>query len=226
MNQMESSAKDKLKKVLPSGLFGLTKKMFFSHLQNKTKGKVKTILKEKKPIWLEIGAGDIKGRNGWISMDINPACDLVWDLRKGIPFPDKTIAKIYSSHLFEHLAFSDIESLLIESRRALVPGGLFLICVPNARLYIEAYINKDQKFWASIPKPHKPAYNNTTSIDMVNYMAYMGDEHKYMFDEENLLFILKKNGFQNVRTRPFDSTIDKKERDFESLYAQGENPPA
>jgi predicted SAM-dependent methyltransferase len=221
---MEHTAKDRLKSVLPSGLWRFSKKMYYSSLYKKTRGKVKEILKENKTVWLEIGAGDVKGKNGWTSMDINKACDLVWDLRNGIPFPDASIQKIYSSHLFEHLYYKDIESLLGECKRVLIPGGLFLICVPNARLYIEAYLNKDEKFWASIPKPHWPAYNKTTSIDYLNYMAYMDDEHKYMFDEENLLFILKKNGFEGVKTRPFDPAIDKKERDFESLYAQATKP--
>ena len=59
-------------------------------------------------------------------------------------------------------------------------------------------------------------------MDWVNYVAYMGGEHKYMFDQENLLHILKMNGFKNVRQREFDPEIDMPERRFESLYAQGE----
>jgi predicted SAM-dependent methyltransferase len=108
-----------------------------------------------------------------------------------------------------------------ECKRVLVPGGTFSICVPNARLYIEAYVrsnslNENQFF------DYKPAYNNTTRIDYVNYTAYMDGHHKYMFDEENLLYILKSNGFRNVRLRQFDSKLDLKVRDFESIYAEAE----
>jgi len=31
-----------------------------------------------------------------------------------------------------------------------------------------------------------PAWNDTTKIDYVNYTAYMDNDHRYMFDEENL----------------------------------------
>ncbi len=93
--------------------------------------------------------------------------------------------------------------------------------MPNARIFIEAYVNSDpldrDQFlgWT-------PAFNNTTSIDYVNYVAYMDGQHKYMFDEENLLHILKSKGFRNARLRPFDSDLDLKERDSVSIYAAAE----
>src|SRR4051812_43764196 len=118
---MGLSTKDKVKWLLPAGLRNGIKEMLFSFEAIKTKGRVKDILRTGNPVWLEIGSGAKKGVNGWITMDMQAACDLRWDLRKGIPFPDKTLNKIYSSHLFEHLSFNEIESLLKECRRALVP---------------------------------------------------------------------------------------------------------
>ena len=47
----------------------------------------------------------------------------------------------------------------------------------------------------------------------------MNQEHKYLFDEENLQKILLKVGFRSVKLRKFDSRIDTKKRDFESIYA-------
>jgi len=41
-----------------------------------------------------------------------------------------------------------------------------------------------------------------------------------MFDEENLVFILKSKGFRNVRLREFDPSLDMPERDIESIYAK------
>jgi hypothetical protein len=49
----------------------------------------------------------------------------------------------------------------------------------------------------------------------------MAGEHKYMFDQENLLHILTAKGFVNVSARAFDPEIDMQERDFESIYAIG-----
>lgn len=182
---------------------------------------VKRLLSKKRNIYLEAGAGDKKGRNGWTTIDINKNCDIYWDLRRGIPFPDESIAKIYSSHFLEHLSFKEGQIFLSECLRVLVKGGKFSICVPNARLYIEYYI-LGSIVELNENRIYKPAYNHTTMIDYVNYIAYMDGQHKYMFDKENLIYILKTKGFSNVRLREFDANVDLKERDFESIYAEAE----
>ena len=179
------------------------------------------LLKGKEEIFLEVGAGDKKGGNGWITIDMTKNCDIYWNLKKCIPFPDGSISKIYSSHFFEHLSLNEGQKFLDECLRVLVPGGYFSICVPNARIYIEAYLmNSDLD--TNLFFGYKPAYNNTTKIDYVNYTAYMDGQHKYMFDKENLIYILKSNGFKNVHLREFDPNVDLKERDFESIYAEAE----
>ena len=60
--------------------------------------------------------------------------------------------------------------------------------------------------------------------DALSYVAYMAGEHKYMFDQENLLHILRAKGFENAAKRDFDPAIDMAERDFESIYAIGFKP--
>ena len=67
---------------------------------------------------------------------------------------------------------------------------------------------------------HKPAYNYLSKIDYVNYMAYMAGQHRYMFDEENLLTIAKKVGFRAAALRDFDNMLDLEARDFQSLYIE------
>jgi predicted SAM-dependent methyltransferase len=185
----------------------------------KTLIKVKLFLNKDRQIKLEIGSGPKKGINGWTTLDITNKCDLKWDLREGIPFPDNSVSIIYSSHLFEHIPYNGIVSLLKECHRVLKKDGVFSICVPNAKPYILGYANKDKSFWNSIPGFYVPALSHHSPIDMINYIAYMAGEHKYMFDEENLVSIIAANGFKNARTRSFDAEFDLKERDIESIYA-------
>lgn len=175
-----------------------------------------------RPIKLDIGGGHRKGTNGWITVDTARECDLYWDLREGLPFDDGTVKAIYSSHLFEHLTFDEGQSLMKECLRALMPGGLFSIVVPNARMYIEGYLGQRE-----IPQEYygwAPAFNNTTAIDAVNYVAYMAGEHKYLFDQENLVYRLTLAGFTEVRPREMDPALDMVERDYESIYAEGRKP--
>jgi len=188
-------------------------------LQLKTKLAIRH-LKDKSIILLEIGAGNKKGTNGWTTLDTVMGADLQWDLRNGIPFPDSSIDKIYTSHTFEHIPFPSLQILIRECWRKLKPLGSLSVCVPNARFYIDAYLKgkpfRDQStLW-------QPGICETGSaIDQLNYIAYMGGEHRYMFDEENLIRILRQNGFEQAELRSFDSTIDAPERDRDSIYAVG-----
>jgi predicted SAM-dependent methyltransferase len=186
-----------------------------------SKKRIRRLLKERNELFVEVGAGDKKGENGWLTIDLTENCDIFWDLRRGLPFPDESLSKIYSSHFLEHLSYKQGQEFLDECKRVLTPGGTFSICVPNARIYIEAYVNAHSldtsRFFG-----YKQAYNNTTKIDYVNYTAYMDCEHKYMFDEQNLVFVLTSKGFRNVRLREFDPTLDLEVRQFESIYAEAE----
>jgi predicted SAM-dependent methyltransferase len=181
---------------------------------------VRQLLKSADPIRLELGSGSKKGASGWTTLDLAPGCDLYCDLAKGIPFPDQSVSGIYSSHVFEHLTYREAQTLLDECLRVLISGGKFSICVPNARLYLNAYVNNveisDPRFFE-----YRPAYNCTTRLDYVNYVAYMDGQHKYMFDEENLVCVLRQKGFNHVRLRDFDKSLDREARDHESLYAEG-----
>ena len=189
--------------------------------QIKSRLYIMNLLKNKEKIYLEIGAGNKKGENGWVTLDLSMNSDICWDLRKGIPFPDESIHKIYSSHLFEHLYFDEGQLLLNECLRVLVKDGIFSICVPNARLYIEPYLKGNELDISKFFK-WKSAYNNTSKIDYVNYIAYMDKQHKYMFDEENLVAVLEKANFRNVHLREFDPNLDKQKRDFQSIYAEAQ----
>ncbi len=180
---------------------------------------IERLLKERSEIWLEVGAGEKKGEGNWVTIDMTDVPDICSDLRNGLPFPDGSVSKIYSSHLFEHLSYKEIQIFLGECKRVLVTDGIFSICVPNARIYIEGYFKPEgldkRRFLG-----YKEAFNDTTKIDCINYIAYMDGHHKYMFDEENLPHILKAKGFRNVRLRAFDPTLDLQARDYESIYAE------
>ncbi len=180
--------------------------------------RVNAILRGAPQIFVELGAGEKKGAGGWVTVDVSKHCDLYWDLRRGLPFPDESVAGIYSSHFLEHLTFREAGTLLAECRRVLVPGGFFSVCVPNARLYIDAYLQPAADRADALLR-YTPARNGTTAIDFLNYIAYMDGHHKYMFDEENLVHILTANGFRNARLRPFDAALDRPERREESIYA-------
>ena len=174
-----------------------------------------SVLSRKKNIKLDLGTGE-RGKNGFTTVALEKG-DLCWDLRRGIPLEDKSVDYIYSSHLLEHIPFRELILFLNECKRVLKDKGVFSVCVPNFRYYVDAY--SKGKIYEN-PSYYKEAITDTSSkIDQLNYMAYMDQQHKYMFDEENLLNILINVGFRSVKLRSFDPFIDSKKRDFESIYA-------
>ena len=169
-------------------------------------------------LYLNLGSGPKKGNSNWINIDLYGA-DINWDLTRGMPFKDNTVDKIYSSHMLEHIPFKQLKKFISECHRVLKPEGELLIAVPNARFYIEHYMNK--KNFKDKKDMFHPAIVQTGSwIDQINYLAYLDGLHHYMFDEENLINTLSLVNFKSVKLRNFDINIDKEKRRRESIYAR------
>ena len=189
-------------------------------VSRKNRRVIETLLRDNKPIKLELSAGTPRGMNGWTTIDWNHKCDIRLDLSRPLPFPDNCVSMIYSSHLLEHFSYpSPMTELLAECHRILKPRGIFSIAVPNARIYLNAYFEPEKFDYRG---NCKPTFRYRSKIDYVNYIAYMEGHHSYMFDEENLLVILADAGFKNVRIRDFDPDLDVESQRHLTIYAEGE----
>lgn len=197
-------------------ILGLVKKLIFNIYQIGSKKKFRILEQQSKGIKLSLGSGPVAGVNGWITVDRH-GCDICWDLRRGIPVSSGTVDEIYTSHLLEHLDYSSIVALLLECKRVLKPEGCMSVCVPDARRYITAYIEK--KEFQPRESYYRPALVDTGSyLDQVNYIAYLGGEHQFMFDQESLVNIFIKCGFASASPRQYGHELDRLERDFQSIY--------
>lgn len=165
---------------------------------------------------LEIGAG-LSRKEGFLILDLNLAAQFPYDLRAGLPFPDASIDFLYAEHVLEHLQHREVAVLLKECDRVLRPGGVISVCVPDAAAYLEGYAHAPLR---PLQPPDSPL-NFEARINYVNYMFYMDGHHKFMFDQEGLLLALQDAGFNQVRPRSFDPSLDWSERRAESIYAEG-----
>lgn len=179
----------------------------------------RAIMRSQAPVYLEIGSGSKRGSNGWKTLDMSPDCDIYWDLSKGIPFKDNLIDKIYSSHLLEHFSPNAGRLLLNECYRCIKPGGKITVSVPNARIYINAYVQNKRLDYEYLS--HRPAVHGNAPISMVNYIAYMDGHHFTLFDEDGLLEVLEEAGFSSVSLREYDQELDPHDRRHNSIYAEG-----
>jgi predicted SAM-dependent methyltransferase len=169
---------------------------------------------------MKVELGAFERREGWITIDKDPRSDICRDLNNLLPFAEGSVDRIYSSHLLEHFPYTNMIKLLHECRRVLKSGGLFEAAVPNARIYIEAYL-KPELFKIPDTDLYLPAYHFYSKIDFINYFAYLDGHHQFLFDEENLPLIIASIGFKEVKLRPFREGLDMKARDHETIYVEG-----
>jgi SAM-dependent methyltransferase len=145
---------------------------------------------------------------------------VVHDVRKRLPFSDASMTAVYSSHLLEHLYLDEAQRLLAECRRVLVPGGVLRLVVPVLRAIVREYL---------VGAPIAGSdYADASPADRLNrrlllrppglpkrsflYRWYSANEfhtHKWMYDAESLIDLVRSSGFDDVEQRPLhDSCID------------------
>ncbi|MGH7629364.1 MAG: class I SAM-dependent methyltransferase [Gemmatimonadales bacterium] len=160
-----------------------------------------------------------------MNIDLGPKAVLRLDLREELPFPDGSVAIIYSEHFFEHLEYPrEVKHLLGESMRVLKPGGLFGMGVPDTAFALEAYVHGHEEFFRiSRERGWHPAWCRTR-MHQINYHFRQDGEHKWQYDLETLTQVLTDAGFVDVARRPFDASLDSEYRRWGTLYVDARKP--
>jgi SAM-dependent methyltransferase len=179
---------------------------------------------------------------GWVNLELKATAETYfWDCRRGLPFSDNRIIAIYCEHVFEHFyPESEAPLFMRECLRCLRPGGVLRIVVPDAGAYLHAYsqnwerlaalstIEQTQEGWRETRLNYK-GINNVyrTKIQVINEVFRQGNQHKYAYDQETLLMVMRDAGFSNVVCQNFgisldhDMAPDSEARKAESLYVEG-----
>lgn len=174
-----------------------------------------------KDLCLNIGCGPNVLR-GWVNLDIarGEEIDVVWDLRRGLPFPNESCSAVFGEHVIEHLSKEDAEQLARDCHRVLQPGGVLRLSTPDAGLYLRSYAG-DRQFL------RHPSFTRLeeTLMDRINHMMREDGQHLWAYDAESLFLLLNKAGFSSAARQEFGRSvhslmrsIDSEGRAFESLY--------
>lgn len=161
-----------------------------------------------------------------------PGVDLCWDITRGLPFPDRRFAGIFTEHCLEHVSYTEAAHVLGECRRILKPGGVVRLIVPDAELYLRAYDRGKREAGVTFPYG-QPA--DTRSADgqtplMHLYALFRDHGHKAAYDFLTLECLLKDQGFQAIRREHYMSgrqqalLLDFDWRVCESLYVEAQAP--
>jgi predicted SAM-dependent methyltransferase len=146
---------------------------------------------------------------------------ILWDLSKGIPFPDEVFDAVYHCHLLEHLDREAAPGFLAECFRVLKPGGLLRVVVPDLELLARHYLDVvdrlpgqagleehtaavEEIFDQMVRRIPKHRKNQTPFVRLLESLvigntARSGELHRWMYDRFSLGRLLEESGFRDVR---------------------------
>lgn len=173
------------------------------------------------PRRLHLGSANIY-KAGWINIDHHgPGADLIWDLRRPLPFPAGSMQAIFHEHVLEHLVLADAVSLTRECFRVLEPGGVLRIGVPDFGRYARDYSGSGS--FIDLVRPIPP----TPLLALAEVACGYG--HQSLWDDVTLMAALDEIGFE-AEVKPFGESVisdvpDSEHRKAETLYVEAVKGP-
>jgi predicted SAM-dependent methyltransferase len=220
INEGDSPALKRAKQLIPHRVRYPLRKAATVAMRRNARAKTTKVLSGRQPVRLNIGSG-FSPIDGWINIDLVGApVDLAWDLERGLPFPDGSVDAVYSEHVFEHFPIAQALALTRDAVRALRPGGVFRVAVPDAGALLRSYAGTDDEEWA---------LSRATRMQAVMSLFY---EHGHctMYDDELLVTLCELAGLADVETRVFgesrldDAVPDSEHRRIGTIYVEGIKP--
>ena len=184
-------------------------------------------LRQMRGIKLHLGCGK-RVMPGWTNIDCFAAEGIAFecDFREPLPFADGAVTMLYSEHVLEHMREHEAQALLRELHRVTALGGKIRLGMPDAELFIRAYVNEDWAFFNQAKNIGSPARPLDTRMKIINQMARMGGHHHFAWDYETLHLALEQAGFKNVVKGTAGASsheglcLDDPSHAFETLYAE------
>ncbi len=237
LSPLKDLLKQRLRRTFPDRLLGQMAFEVRASLKFAAKSRATAKrYREMEGIRVNVGCGG-RPTNGWVNLDMlaDPRIEY-WDCRKGLPFEDGAVAAIYTEHFLEHLEYADeARNFLRNCRRCLSDNGVLRIVVPDAARYLKLYTCDD---WEGLAKlrpltKEEGSYRDywlgdvySTKMEFINAIFRQNGEHKYAYDAETLMQLLRRVGFSRVAQMSFGASLDPAmppdtpERQSESLYVE------
>jgi SAM-dependent methyltransferase len=161
---------------------------------------------------------------------------IVWDVRRGIPFPDSSFDVVYHSHLLEHIDRHAAPAFLRECVRVLKTDGILRVVVPDLELLSRRYLERLERYPHSalaseveeaaraifdqmiIRTPEarmqqKPIVRVLESL-LVGDTGRNGAAHRWMYDRVSLEWLVRDAGLKPTGTYTHDTSAIEGWRDF------------
>jgi SAM-dependent methyltransferase len=140
------------------------------------------------------------------------------DVRRGLGYPEGSIAVVYASHMLEHLYRDEALRFLQDAHRALMPEGVCRIVVPDLEQIVHWYLAHQRE---PVETRREPSSDMLMGLLLLRPKSAGGSgplqlarrladlhEHKWMYDREGLVGLFREAGFRCPTARGFlDSAI-------------------
>lgn len=156
-----------------------------------------------------------------------PGVQLCWNIVNSCPAPTNSLRGVYTEHLLEHVSFEDCQKVLQDFWRALRPGGVLRVVIPDAGLYTSLYCQSLTS--TSVQFPYQDRYNGLTAMMHVNRI-FRAHGHQYAYDYDTIKRQMEQAGFIKIKREDYrvgrdpHLLADSAERRVESLYVEGQKP--
>lgn len=142
---------------------------------------------------LNLGSGKKAGENlmpGFTTVDLfDETADLKMDAR-ALQFENNSVDEIYSSHMIEHLTWTDATLAIKHWYQLLKPGGKLTLRCPNAMVYVNEWL----------AYAYKGEVKQLSDWGLRNIMGWWekpGMLHHILFTKELLEHLFQIGGFRN-----------------------------
>jgi predicted SAM-dependent methyltransferase len=161
--------------------------------------------------------------HGWLNIDLVGAkADLVWDIRRPLPFADGSADAVFLEHVLEHMSYAEGMRVLSVARAVLRPGGTLRVGVPDAGMCARQY--------AEDPEALRTVRWGRPTAMMALREVFQEHGHVTAWDAETLVLVLREAGFEDVAIAEpgvslrLDPAPDLPERWHETVYAEAVRP--
>jgi ubiquinone/menaquinone biosynthesis C-methylase UbiE len=189
---------------------------------------------------VQYGCG-LSAPSGWVNFDASPTLRLervpligvlraeskrlfplnvkYGDIVRGLPVASHSCRAVYCSHVLEHLSFEDFQTALSNTRRILVPGGIFRLVVPDLRAAAQRYVADESDTAATrfMSETYLGVQSRPRGLSGL-LRSWLGNaQHLWMWDFESLRRELQAAGFSQIRRAQFG---DSEESGFAAVEEQ------
>jgi len=164
---------------------------------------------------LKINIGSFKNmfHMGWINLDILDLTDwakkncykfIQCNVIRGLPFNNDSVDSVVSSHMLEHITYSEAMVFLQECYRVMKEGAVLRISVPDTKKLVTEYIKDALGTHDEINEPCAK-----TDLESIKLWTLLCNNHSAIYDEISLGRFLEKAGFEKVQKKEFRDSCSK-----------------